>query len=77
MKMHAVTSSQIKEIGHDPVTNTMAVRFSSGALYHYPNVDATEFDEFKNSKSVGAHFHKHHRENQGCKRILEKKEEGK
>ena len=55
----------------------MAVRFLSGALYHYPNVDATAFDEFKNSKSVGAYFHKHHRENQGCKRILEKKEEGK
>ena len=33
--MHGVTSSQIKEIGHDPKTNTLAVRFKhGGTLYH-------------------------------------------
>lgn len=46
--MHGVTSSQVKEIGHDPATNTLAVRFShGGTLYHYASVDAMLIeDEF-------------------------------
>ena len=43
--MHGVTSSQLKEIGHDPATNTLAVRFKhGGTLYHYAGVDAKKFE---------------------------------
>lgn len=49
MKMVPVTSSNIAEIGHDPQTNTLGVRFNArrgapegtkGPLYHYANVPA-------------------------------------
>lgn len=64
--MTPVQSSQIHSIGHDPDTNTMAVRFLSGrgeqrgpgALYHYTGVDADTFNAFQKSESKGSHFGK-------------------
>lgn len=61
--MDAVASSQIAEIGHDPASNTLAVRFKQdkfapkGSLYHYANFTAEDFQEFKSAKSIGR-FHK-------------------
>lgn len=59
--LHDVKSSQVKSIGHDPATNTLAVQFTrgAGAIYHYPNVTAKQFDEFKSAESIGTHFGKH------------------
>lgn len=55
-----VASSQIAEIGYDPGTSTMAVRFpkkdGSVSLYHYANVTQKEFDTFKGAESIGRHF---------------------
>lgn len=59
MEMHAVKSSQIEEIGHDAKTNTMAVKFHGGAIYHYHDVSPTSFNALKGAKSVGAHFGQH------------------
>lgn len=58
--MHAVKSSQIDSMGHDPATNTLAVKFKSGgSTYHYHGVDAKKFAELKAAPSVGSHLHKH------------------
>ncbi|KWF90351.1 KTSC domain-containing protein [Burkholderia cepacia] len=60
--LQAVESSQIHAIGHDPVTNTLAIRFknrTTGAatsLYHYENVDAALFGEFVAAESKGKFF---------------------
>ncbi|NWA20308.1 KTSC domain-containing protein [Serratia liquefaciens] len=58
-----VNSSQIHSIGHNPATNTLAIRFKSrgepAALYHYSNVSADDFTAFKDAESVGSHFYKH------------------
>lgn len=59
-----VASSQIHSIGHDPTTNTLAIRFTKGygsnrgpgSLYHYSNFTADEFEAFKNAESIGKHF---------------------
>lgn len=51
-----VTSSQIDAIGHDPETNTLAVRFRGGSTYHYADVTAEQYDEFYRSESLGKHF---------------------
>lgn len=63
MDMKKVDSSQIAEIGHDPDTNTLAIRFKGvggpGGLYHYPNVTAEKFKAFSAAKSLGKHFHTH------------------
>ena len=73
MKMHSVKSSQIKEIGHDPLTNTLAVRFNTGSLYHYTGVDAAKFNEFHKAPSIGSHFGKHIKGAHDDKRITEEK----
>lgn len=59
MKMYPVESSQVQEIGHDPATNTLAVRFKSGGLYHYADVTAEQFSGLQKAKSVGAHLNAH------------------
>jgi len=62
-----VKSSQIHSIGHDPETNTLAIRFyrgwgrdqQPGPLYHYANVDAATFAAFRDAESLGRHFGQH------------------
>jgi hypothetical protein len=54
-----IKSSQIKGIGHDQETNTLAIQFNSGGIYHYEGVSEKQFDEFKSSKSIGKHFGEH------------------
>ena len=71
MHMHAVKSSQIKEIGHDPASNTLAVRFNTGALYHYADFGAEKFEAFRTAESIGSHFGKHVKSGHTYKRIDE------
>jgi hypothetical protein len=64
IEMRDVDSSQIHSIGHDPETNTLAIRFYSGwgdkkrvgSLYHYQNFTAEDFEAFKSAESLGKHF---------------------
>lgn len=58
---HPVTSSQVKDIGYDPATKTLAVTFTrgTGAIYHYPGVEPETFEAFKNADSHGTFFGKH------------------
>ena len=58
MQMHPITSSQIREIGHDASTETLAVRFNTGALYHYAAFPAAKFAQFMESESKGGFFGK-------------------
>jgi hypothetical protein len=58
-----VESSRIHSIGHDPETNTLAVRFlgkddKPGNLYYYSNFDAEEFEHFSNAESIGSYHAK-------------------
>lgn len=69
ISLSAVKSSQIAAIGHDPVTNTLAIQFSPkkdgtpGSVYHYANFTAAQFDAFKSAESIGSHFGKHIKNN--------------
>jgi len=55
-----VESSQIKAIGYDEKTSTLAVAFNrgTGAIYHYPDVPKPTFDAFMASDSIGSFFGK-------------------
>lgn len=53
----AVESSQIAAIGYDTFTKTLAVKFHTGAVYHYANVPPVLYNRFKNAPSVGGFFH--------------------
>jgi hypothetical protein len=55
--MNPVKSSQIAEIGFEPATKTLAIRFNNGRkLYHYHDVPQETFDALKASESVGKYF---------------------
>jgi KTSC domain len=59
--LHAVESSQIKAIGYDAETRTLAVKFNfgAGAIYHYPDVAPETHEAFVNAESIGQFFGKH------------------
>jgi hypothetical protein len=59
--MHRVESNQIFSIGHCPDTNTLAIQFKStkgdgASTYHYGNVTAEQFEEFRSAESIGKYF---------------------
>ena len=56
-----VTSNQVKAIGYDPETQTLAVTFTrgTGAVYHYPGVKPEQHDAFMQAESIGKHFGQH------------------
>lgn len=54
-----IESSQIAEIGHDPQTNTLAIKFKTGDIYHYANFSGADFEAFRNAPSIGSHFYNH------------------
>lgn len=56
MEMKPVTSSQIKEVGYDPQTLTLGIRFNSGGLHHYAGVTPEKHAEFIGAESIGKHF---------------------
>ena len=57
--MNQVKSSQLSSIGFDEKTNTLAVKFNNGGVYHYQNVTKAEFDKFSKAESIGKHFGSH------------------
>lgn len=59
--LHEVKSSQVKSVGYDHGSNTLAVSFTRGAgtVYHYPGVSAAQHEALVKSDSIGAHFGKH------------------
>ena len=75
--MQPVQSSNIAAIGHDPSAGTLAVRFVSGGVYHYPDVPAEEHAAFAGAKSVGQHFITHIRPKyQGVLQVENEQKEG-
>lgn len=61
ISMSAVESSQIKQTGYDPATQTLAVSFTrgTGAIYHYPGVTPEAHAAFVGAESIGKHFGQH------------------
>jgi hypothetical protein len=62
IELRPVKSSQVKSVGYDPQTKTLAVTFvhsTAGAIYHYPNVEQATFDAFMASDSAGSFFGQH------------------
>lgn len=50
-------SGAIAEVGHDPQTNTLHVKFAKGStVYTYPNITATDHADFLKADSMGSHL---------------------
>ena len=56
-----VQSRQVKAVGYDEQTRTLAVTFTrgQGAIYHYPDVDREFYEQFVTAESIGAFFGQH------------------
>lgn len=59
--LQPVDSSQVKAVGYDAETKTLAVQFKHGvgAIYHYPNVEPETHAAFMAAKSIGKFFGEH------------------
>lgn len=51
--MHACKSSNVDACGYDADTQTLAIRYGSGLLYHYASVPAEVYAELQAAESVG------------------------
>ena len=56
IKMVDVDSSQISQMGHDPVAKVMRVAFKNGAAYRYQNVSVELYNSIIDAPSVGSAF---------------------
>lgn len=56
--LEPVESRQVKAIGYDEATQTLAVTFSRGpgAIYHYPGVTLETYLAFREAESIGTFF---------------------
>lgn len=59
--MTPVESNQVKAIGYDAGTKTLAVTFTRGPghVYHYPNVEPELHAKFMEAESKGTFFGQH------------------
>jgi len=53
INMKDCASSQVNSFGYDPTTGTLAVKFQSGATYHYTGVTPVVYEAMYASESVG------------------------
>ncbi len=56
MKLEFVQSSNIIALGYDDATNTMAVQFKGGKVYHYHHVPRDLFETVRDAPSIGREF---------------------
>lgn len=52
-----VQSSNVKSVGYDPDSKTLAIEFKDGSVYHYHDVESSAHEELMGSKSIGKHIH--------------------
>ena len=54
--MNPVISGTISEIGYNPTAATLHLRFKTGGLYRYSNVDTSRFAALMAAQSKGKFF---------------------
>lgn len=61
IELKPVNSKQVKAVGYDEATKTLAVQFlrGAGAIYHYPGVEPQQYVDFVGAESIGRHFDAH------------------
>ncbi len=62
MKRQPVTSSNIKSIGYDGVSETLEIEFNNGGIYEYAGNSEAVYSALMKAESHGSYFHRHIRE---------------
>ena len=55
--MQSVDSSQIGQVGYDPQSLTLRIKYNSGGVYDYAGVPQAKYDALMNAESLGKYFH--------------------
>lgn len=55
-QMIPVRSSNIADLGYDPATRELCVRFAKGGLVSYADVPQEEYDALRQAPSIGKYF---------------------
>ena len=69
MRRTPANSSNIAEIGYDPDTSTLEIKFHNGGVYQYVNVPSEIHIGLMNAASKGSYFHRCIRERYRTTRI--------
>ena len=56
IRLTPCVSKMMKAYGYYAPTQTLAVRFGDGRVYHYKDVPQSVYDEFQKSESIGIAF---------------------
>lgn len=67
-------SNQVSEYGYSAESNTLAVRFKNGGMYHYHDVPERIAKGFDEAESKGSYLHSHIKPTFKYSRIDDKKE---
>ena len=57
-EMIPVVSSNVESIGYNEGTQILRVKFLTGGIYEYKNVPLMEFEQLKNTSSVGSYLNR-------------------
>lgn len=52
-------SSTIEQVGYEPATQTLKIKFKSGSTYHFHDVPAEHHSKLITAQSLGKYFHAH------------------
>ena len=61
-----VSSTNIKAVGYDAASKTLAIEFHSGKVYHYSDVEPEKHQALLAAPSIGKHFGAHIKPHHAC-----------
>jgi ABC-type ATPase with predicted acetyltransferase domain len=74
MERISVKSSNIEEVGYDPGSQVLEVKFKNGGVFQYQGVSAKEVVGLHEAESVGKYLHTNIKPNHECRKVNETKE---
>ena len=74
MYRHCVKSSNLEEVGYDPATRTLQVRFTSGGTYDYADVPTEAYMALIQADSKGRYLQAHIKGQYDVSRVPEEPE---
>ena len=69
MEKQHVSSSNIRSIGYDTVTDTLEVEFNSGGVYQYFNVPEATYSALMRASSKGAYVNDNIKDRYRCRKV--------
>ena len=69
MQRQAVSSSNLRSVGYDSVSQTLEIEFHSGGVYQYHGVPQSVYIALMNAQSLGSYFYHNIRDSYSTVRV--------